>query len=107
MCETVFPLDQERRLRGKDGQAIYQGLRTGAFAEYVVVEQSQIVPIPEEISFECASLLACGVITGLGAVVNTARVPAGSTVVVIGTGGVGLNSVQGATLAAVAVTASI
>ena len=99
MCETVFPLDQERRLRGKDGQAIYQGLRTGAFAEYVVVERSQIVPIPEEISFECASLLACGVITGLGAVVNTARVPAGSTVVVIGTGGVGLNSVQGAALA--------
>ena len=99
MCETVFPLDQERRLRGKDGQAIHQGLRTGAFAEYVVVEQSQVVPIPEEISFECASLLACGVITGLGAVVNTARVPAGSAVVVIGTGGVGLNSVQGAALA--------
>ena len=99
MCETVFPLDRERRLRGKDGQAIYQGLRTGAFAEYVVVEQSQVVPIPEEISFECAALLACGVITGLGAVVNTARVPAGSAVVVIGTGGVGLNSVQGAALA--------
>ena len=45
---------------------------------------------------DSASLLACGVITGLGAVVNTARVPAGSSVVVIGTGGVGLNSVQGA-----------
>ncbi len=99
MCETVFALDQERRLRGKDGQAIYQGLRTGAFAEYVVVEQSQVVPIPEEVPFECAALLACGVITGLGAVVNTARVPAGSAVVVIGTGGVGLNSVQGAALA--------
>ena len=98
MCETVFPLDQERRLHGKDGQAIFQGLRTGAFAEYVVVEQSQVVPVPETISFECASLLSCGVVTGLGAVVNTAKVPAGSAVAVIGTGGVGLNSVQGAAL---------
>ncbi len=86
-------------MHGKDGQDIYQGLRTGAFAEYVVVDQSQVVPIPEEVPFECAALLACGVITGLGAVVNTARVPAGSAVVVIGTGGVGLNSVQGAALA--------
>ena len=99
MCETVFPLDRERRLHGKNGQAIFQGLRTGAFAEYVVVEQSQVVPIPEEIPMECAALLSCGVITGLGAVVNTARVPMGSSVVVIGTGGVGLNSVQGAALA--------
>ncbi len=64
MCETVFPLDRERRLHGKDGQAIFQGLRTGAFAEYVVVEQSQVVPIPGEIPFECAALLSCGVITG-------------------------------------------
>ena len=107
ICETRFPLDANSPLHDKNGEDIVHGLRTGAFAEYVVVEQSQIVPIPEEISFECASLLACGVITGLGAVVNTARVPAGSTVVVIGTGGVGLNSVQGATLVAVAVTASI
>ena len=99
MCETVFPLDRERRLHGKNGQAIFQGLRTGAFAEYVVVEQSQVVPITEEIPFDCAALLSCGVITGLGAVVNTARVPMGSSVVVIGTGGVGLNSVQGAALA--------
>jgi S-(hydroxymethyl)glutathione dehydrogenase / alcohol dehydrogenase len=47
---------------------------------------------------DSASLLACGVITGLGAVVNTAAVPCGSSVVVLGTGGVGLNSVQGAVL---------
>jgi Zn-dependent alcohol dehydrogenase len=56
------------------------------------------VPIPNEIAFAAASLLACGVITGFGAVTNTARVPAGATVVIIGTGGVGLNSVQGAAL---------
>jgi S-(hydroxymethyl)glutathione dehydrogenase/alcohol dehydrogenase len=73
-------------------------LRTGAFAEQVIVDASQAVVIPDEIPFDSASLLACGVITGLGAVVNTARVESGSNVVVIGTGGVGLNSIQGAVL---------
>ncbi len=98
MCETVFRLDKNDCHHDKDGGRIKQGLRTGAFAEYVVVEESQVVPIPKEVPLDSASLLACGVITGLGAVVNTAKVPAGSSVVVIGTGGVGLNSVQGAAL---------
>ncbi len=98
MCETEFPLDREARLHGKSGVAVEQGLRTGAFAERVVVDQSQVVEIPEEVPLESASLLACSVITGLGAVVNTAKVPSGSSVVVIGTGGVGMNSVQGAML---------
>lgn len=98
MCETAFPLDSETRLHTLDGQPLLQALRTGAFAEYVVVDESQIVQIPEDIPLDSASLLACGVITGLGAVVNTAQVPAGSSVVVIGTGGVGLNSIQGAAL---------
>ncbi len=98
MCETVFRLDKNDCHHDKDGGRIKQGLRTGAFAEYVVVEESQVVPIPKEVPLDSASLLACGVITGLGAVVNTAKVQAGSSVVVIGTGGVGLNSVQGAAL---------
>ena len=97
-CETRFPLDEASPLRRADGTAVRQGLRTGAFAEQVVVHQSQLVAIPESLPFASASLLACGVITGLGAVVNTARVPSGSSVAVIGTGGVGLNSVQGAAL---------
>ncbi len=99
MCEARFTLDDERRIHTAQGGAIFQGLRTGGFAEYVVVHESQVVPIPESVPLPSASLLACGVITGLGAVVNTAEVPAGSSVVVIGTGGVGLNSVQGARLA--------
>jgi Zn-dependent alcohol dehydrogenase len=93
-----FSLDRDGRISAADGGHITQGLRTGAFAEQVVVDPSQVVVIPKEIAFDCASLLACGVITGLGAVVNTARVEAGSNVVVIGTGGVGLNSIQGAAL---------
>lgn len=98
MCEVTFPLDERSPLTDVDGSPVVHGLRTAAFAEYVLVDQSQVVRIPESVPLDSASLLACGVITGLGAVVNTARVPAGSSVVVIGTGGVGLNSVQGAAL---------
>ncbi len=99
MCETSFPLDREGPLHGPDGAPILQGLRTGAFAEYAVVHASQAVVVPKDLPFEAASMLACGVITGWGAVFNTAEVRPGSSVVVIGTGGVGLNSVQGAKLA--------
>jgi Zn-dependent alcohol dehydrogenase len=98
LCQATFALSHQSRLHTGAGQTIQQGLRTGAFAESVVVDQSQLAPIPQEMPLDSASLLACGVITGLGAVVNTAQVPAGSSVVVIGAGGVGLNSVQGAYL---------
>ena len=97
-CETTFPLDRNSPLKASDGSALIHGLRTGAFAEYALVDASQAVTVPNDLAFESASLLACGVITGLGAVINTAKVPSGSSVVVIGTGGVGLNSVQGAAL---------
>ena len=98
LCDEPMPLDEASRLRNGNGRPILQGLKTGAFAEQAVVHHSQIVKLPESLPLESASLLACGVITGLGAVVNTAQVPAGSSVAVIGTGGVGLNSVQGAAL---------
>jgi S-(hydroxymethyl)glutathione dehydrogenase/alcohol dehydrogenase len=98
MCETRFPLDERTPLSDRNGAPVVHGLRTAAFAEFVVVDQSQVVKIPDTMPMDSASMLACGVITGLGAVVNTAKVPAGSSVVVIGTGGVGLNSVQGARL---------
>lgn len=98
LCETIFHLDLKTPIEGGNGEPITQGLRTGAFAEAVVVNASQAVVIPNDVPFEPASLVACAVITGYGAVVNTADVEAGSTVVVIGTGGVGLNAVQGAAL---------
>ncbi len=97
-CETVFRLDETSPLSDANGHSIVQGLRTGAFAESVVVDSSQIALIPKEIPLEVASVLSCGVITGLGAVVNTAKIKTGSDVVVVGTGGVGLNSVQGAAI---------
>jgi Zn-dependent alcohol dehydrogenase len=98
LCEGRFALDTESRLHTSDGKPIHQGLGTAAFAEYAVVDQSQATPIPHEMPLDRACLLGCGVITGLGAVTNTAQVPAGASVVVIGAGGVGLNSVQGAAL---------
>ena len=79
-----------------DGSPLLQGLATGAFAERTVVDQTQIASIPESISADAACLLSCGVITGVGAAVNTARIPPGATVAVIGAGGVGLNAIQGA-----------
>lgn len=98
-CETGFALDKNSPLRLRStGQWIKQGLKTAGFAEYVVVDASQTAPIPKSIPLACASLISCGVITGFGAVTNTAKIPAGCHVAVIGTGGVGLNSVQGAAL---------
>jgi Zn-dependent alcohol dehydrogenase len=98
LCEGQFALATERRLHNRRGEAIIQAIKVGSFAEYCVVDQSQVVPIPDSMPFEEASLLACGVITGYGAVVNTARLEPGSSAVIIGTGGVGLNSIQGAAL---------
>jgi Zn-dependent alcohol dehydrogenase len=74
-------------------------MNTGAFAERVVVCPSQCVRIPRDMPFASASLLSCGVITGVGAVINTAGVAPGATVAVIGAGGVGLNAIQGAAIA--------
>lgn len=95
-CDTIFALDAKTPLADSNGKPIVQSLRTGGFAEYVVVHESQIVTVPDSVPMVSAALLACGVITGFGAVTNTAKVPPGSHVVVIGTGGVGLNAIQGA-----------
>jgi S-(hydroxymethyl)glutathione dehydrogenase/alcohol dehydrogenase len=96
LCETTFPLDQASPLTGADGKPITHGLKTAAFAEAVLVEESQTAKLPDDMAFDVASLLSCGVLTGFGAVVNTAKVPFGASVAVVGTGGVGLNCVQGA-----------
>jgi len=85
-----------------DGVPARPFIGVGAFAEYAVVNEPMVVRIPPDMPLDVASLLACGVITGVGAVVNSARVEPGSTVAVIGCGGVGLNVVQGAVLAGAA-----
>lgn len=84
------------------GAPIAQGMNTGAFAEAVVVDAAQCAVLPGDFDLEHAALLACGVLTGVGAVVNTARMPPGAEVAVIGAGGVGLNTIQGAAIAGAA-----
>lgn len=90
------------KLTDAGGALVHAAMDCGAFAERVIVDPSQIAPLGEAIAPEVACLLACGVPTGVGAVVNTARVRPGETVVVIGAGGVGLNVVQGARIAGAA-----
>ncbi len=81
------------------GEKVVRAMNCGAFAERIVVDPSQCAVIPKTMPFDVASLISCGVITGIGAVVNTAKVGLGDTVVVMGAGGVGLNAIQGAALA--------
>jgi S-(hydroxymethyl)glutathione dehydrogenase / alcohol dehydrogenase len=98
LCDGEFPADREGRLRTAEGEPVQQAMHTGAFAEEVVVDESQLAVVPPSLSLDVASLLGCAVVTGFGAVVDRAAVAAGSSVVVVGTGGVGLNCVQAAAL---------
>ena len=98
-CSGVFAIDEVGPLRLADGRRVMQGLRVAGFAEAVTVHESQVVRIPNQVPLESACLLACAAATGYGAVRNTAGVASGSSVAVIGAGGVGLNAVQGAVLA--------
>jgi Zn-dependent alcohol dehydrogenase len=97
VCEDPHYLDTPVSL--PDGTPVMQGMATGAFAEKVVVHTSQLAPLPDDMPLDVASLLSCGVITGTGAVFNSAKMPAGVSALVIGAGGVGLNAIQGARIA--------
>lgn len=79
--------------------AVTLALDLGTHADHIVVHQSQALRIDEDCPPEVASLLGCGVSTGVGAVLNTAQVPPGASVAVVGCGGVGSNVLQGARLA--------
>lgn len=83
----------------KDGRAIHHFMGVSSFAEYAVVAENAAIPINKSIPFDIAALVGCGVMTGIGAAINTAKVEPGSTVAIIGLGGVGLNVVQGCRLA--------
>jgi len=91
--------DGTSRLRRRDGSALLPYLGLGTLAESVVVDVKTAVPIPDEVDPAAGALIGCCVSTGVGAVLKTADVPAGSTVVVYGLGGVGLSVVMGAVLA--------
>lgn len=98
LCDTPYDGDHGP-IKTAEGGKLHQAMATGGFAEKVVVDQNQVVRIGDNIPKDAASLIACGVITGVGAVVNAAQLRAGQDVVVIGAGGVGLNAIQGARIA--------
>jgi Zn-dependent alcohol dehydrogenase len=94
-------LDGSLRLTRK-GEPLHHFLTVSSFAQYAVVPESGAVAIDARIPLDRAALIRCAVLTGVGAVRNTARVRAGSRVAVFGCGGIGLNVVQGARLAGAA-----
>jgi len=90
--------DGTRRLRKDDRELNHFG-RMSSFAERSIVHESQAIPIRSDMPLDRAALIGCATMTGVGAVLNTARVTPGSTVAVFATGGVGLSVIQGAVLA--------
>ena len=77
---------------------IFHYMGTSTFANYTVVSEYSVAKVREDAPFETICYIGCGVTTGVGAVINTAKVRPGDNVVVFGLGGIGLNVVQGARL---------
>lgn len=86
------------RLFDTDGVEVHQFAKLGVFAESVICPQEACYPIPDDVPMPVAALIGCSVTTGVGGVINQPEATAGMTVAVIGTGGVGLNVIQGAKL---------
>jgi alcohol dehydrogenase len=108
LCEAVTTSRAEgtlgngaRRL-SKDGKPIYHYSGLSGFAQYAVVLPGSLIKMDRDIPFEDAAIFGCAVTTGVGAVFNTARVPPGALVAVIGLGGVGLNAIMAARIAGAA-----
>ncbi len=95
---TGYMPDQTRRF-SKNGQAIYHYMGCSTFSEYTVVPEIALAKVNKAAPLDKICLLGCGVTTGIGAVLNTAQVEAGSTVAVFGLGGIGLSCIQGAVMA--------
>jgi S-(hydroxymethyl)glutathione dehydrogenase/alcohol dehydrogenase len=86
----------------RGGTPIFGFAGTGTWAEEMIVPEQGVVVIPDDVPYEIGALIGCGVTTGVGAAINTARVEVGSNVVVFGCGGVGISAIQGARLAGAA-----
>jgi S-(hydroxymethyl)glutathione dehydrogenase/alcohol dehydrogenase len=93
------PKGSTPRLSTPGGEPLAQFARLGGFAEEMLVHQNGIVKIRDDMPLDRAALIGCGVTTGLGAVMKTARIEPGSTVCVLGAGGIGLSAIQGARIA--------
>jgi alcohol dehydrogenase len=104
LCEPAAKANGEgkllsgRRPLSKNGQAINHHMGVAAFSSFTVTSRRSLVKVDKAVALEEAALFGCAVMTGVGAVLNTARVQAGQSVAVVGLGGVGLNALLGALL---------
>ena len=99
LCPTQFagrPEGAKPRITTESGDPIPQFANLSSFAEKMLCPERSLVKIRDDMPLDRASLIGCGVTTGLGAVLNTVNIPAGASVVIIGCGGVGLSALQGA-----------
>jgi S-(hydroxymethyl)glutathione dehydrogenase/alcohol dehydrogenase len=87
------------KYRLKDGTPVHQFAQISSYAEKMLLYENAVVKIPDDVPLDRAALIGCGVTTGVGAALNTAKVEPGSTVAVFGTGGVGIAAIQGARIA--------
>ena len=99
--ETNRTKEEAPRLSHND-QPLTQFAQLGSFAEMMLVHEHALVKVREDMPMDRAALIGCGVTTGIGAVIHTAKVEPGSTVAVIGCGGIGLSAINGAALAGAA-----
>lgn len=96
--QALLP-DGTTRLQTADGIKLKHYLSAATMSQYAVVDEASAITLPEDVPFEVASIIGCAVLTGTGAVLNTAQVPPGSSAAVIGCGGVGLSAIMGCKLA--------
>ncbi len=105
LCERGVQANREGRLLtggrrfSLKGKPLNHHLGVAAFSQFTVAAQESLIPIPKDIPLEKAALFGCAIATGVGAVVNTAKVEEGASVAIFGLGGVGLATVMGAVLA--------
>lgn len=104
LCQTPeikMPPGKAKRMRWK-GEHLNQYLNLSSFAEQMLVHENALVKVRKDMPLDLGALIGCGVITGYGAVVHTAKVPPGSSVAIIGCGGIGLSAINGAQIAGAA-----
>lgn len=92
-------MDGTSRLKTDDGVTLKHYLSAATMSEHIVIDEASAIPFPSDVPFDVAAITGCAVATGIGAVMNTARVVMGSSVAVIGCGGIGLSAILGCKLA--------
>jgi S-(hydroxymethyl)glutathione dehydrogenase/alcohol dehydrogenase len=102
LCSEIMMLASMEPRFVLNGEPVFGLAGCGTFAEEIVLPAQSVVKIPDDVPFDVASLLGCGVMTGVGAAINTAKVTPGSSVVVFGVGGIGVSVIQGAKIAGAA-----